>query len=1380
MDDSRGSLEICGVARQCKAVFAECVANPSLGHQAWIRAAQGDFNLWCASINATSAGKSSLDYRLRTRPDVRDAVRGLVRALVEALKKCQQLVVEESKLDDGLATIREEFQSDPGDPDPDSPQSYVSWEAISNKSSGPASSSGDETLDPILSEQISYAKTILSQLQRISLAIRKSGNKYRFEKADAALDGNIFEEFRKHLTTIILIAFEDTEAKELTAVQKMQRASDYDRLTPIQRRMVRANILRRNRIEFVTGSPTRKSRPTSVVGRPEPAVDAGMPAAVEPATVDTDPAPSQPTPSITITPPRQTTPGESTRSVAHTTLVTATDVGSKLDIKHILTRPASSTVTKMTRIGSSQAFPGCPNPGSDGAVLCPYCNDVLPLEYSRSKHKDSWKAHVVQDIIPYSCVIEGCDTPDEMYLTANTLLAHTLELHSTTRWTCDYCAFGVKEGKDSTVEEQQLFDNAEEWESHISLAHGDEIPADQRGILAELNKRRVIGPLSCPLCEFSTGSMDTKIDDHILQHLHEFALRALPEGARETDDPGSKTSQASRLLSHTQSNSIDAIIAREYPVVTIQEVEDAMDRAWHLVSTSGTKFLQPGLKRPLHSDAAATELWQTKSRRLKEILDTLKFISQDSMWWRDPDIQDLAVEAVEAVEEMNSAAVAKAQRLPINQTDSVQDISVPSPPSHFTGRENILEKLDYLLFFCNQDSNQQSRIALIGPKGMGKTSIARIFVHRMREQSKDCSVFWVDASTENSIEQSYNAIAGEFGDFPEWPGSILNRVQLFLRHLTWTFNGHWLVVMDGLQRQTALYLSFENLIPQGLRGSLLLTASDPTCLALLGPVEIIQVPELDDETSIQHVIQRENDNCLKDLRLSDPRDDKTRIEWTKGGLLKDLYHWILDNPDFRQWRDNHQSRLLWIKGGPGKGKTMLLCGIIDELNKSTVHPALLSYFFCQCTDSRNNNATAVLRGLIYMLVNQQPSLISHVRKRYDHAGKGLFEDVNAWVALSEIFANILEDPDLKSTFLIIDALDECVTDLPQLLDLIVEKSAGSPRVKWVVSSRNLPNIEEHLEAARQKVRLCLELNEKSISAAVSMYISLKALPKIEGFQKFILQTGTALHNTDNTFDFAIADWNGDGRPDLVAIKKSKTGTNSTEVHILSGSSNFRNFILQTGTALHETDSTFDFAMADWNGDGRPDLVAIKKSKTGTNSTEVHILSGSSVFRNFILQTGTALHETDSTFDFAMADWNGDGRPDLVAIKKSNTGTNSTEVHILSGSSNFRNFILQTGTALHETDSTFDFAMADWNGDGRPDLVAIKKSNTGTNSTEVHILSGSSNFRNFILQTGTALHETDSTFDFAMADWNGDGRPDLVAIKKSNTGTNSTEVHTLAG
>jgi hypothetical protein len=167
---------------------------------------------------------------------------------------------------------------------------------------------------------------------------------------------------------------------------------------------------------------------------------------------------------------------------------------------------------------------------------------------------------------------------------------------------------------------------------------------------------------------------------------------------------------------------------------------------------------------------------------------------------------------------------------------------------------------------------------------------------------------------------------------------------------------------------------------------------------------------------------------------------------------------------------------------------MLLCGIINELERSMAKSDLLSYFFYQAADSRINNPTAMLRGLAYMLVDQQPSLVSYIQKKYDQRGKTLFEDANAWVALSEIFTSILQDPILNTIYFIIDALDECVADLPKLLDFIVRMSSESPRVKWIVSSRNWPEIGEWLERAEQKVTLWLELNPKSISAAVGTYI----------------------------------------------------------------------------------------------------------------------------------------------------------------------------------------------------------------------------------------------------------------------------------------------------
>jgi hypothetical protein len=95
------------------------------------------------------------------------------------------------------------------------------------------------------------------------------------------------------------------------------------------------------------------------------------------------------------------------------------------------------------------------------------------------------------------------------------------------------------------------------------------------------------------------------------------------------------------------------------------------------------------------------------------------------------------------------------------------------------------------------------------------------------------------------------------------------------------------------------------------------------------------------------------------------------------------------------------------------------------------------------------------------------------------------------VALLEIFISILDDPTLQSTYLIIDALDECTTDLSLLLNLVVQKSFAYLRAKWIVSSRNWLSIKKDLDTATQKVRLCLKLNEKSVFRAVTTYVQFK-------------------------------------------------------------------------------------------------------------------------------------------------------------------------------------------------------------------------------------------------------------------------------------------------
>lgn len=152
-----------------------------------------------------------------------------------------------------------------------------------------------------------------------------------------------------------------------------------------------------------------------------------------------------------------------------------------------------------------------------------------------------------------------------------------------------------------------------------------------------------------------------------------------------------------------------------------------------------------------------------------------------------------------------------------------------------------------------------------------------------------------------------------------------------------------------------------------------------------------------------HIPDKDNrEPCLRVLGASDPRVEKDRIELNKDKLLKDCYSWILDNSGFRRWRDSEKSRLLWIKGDPGKGKTMMMIALAEELTglakagSSTFKPSalmemarqlvtkrrpcLVSYFFCQNTDFRLNSAASVLKGL------DIPSCSAE--KRPDSARKG--------------------------------------------------------------------------------------------------------------------------------------------------------------------------------------------------------------------------------------------------------------------------------------------------------------------------------------------------------------------------------------------------------
>lgn len=223
--------------------------------------------------------------------------------------------------------------------------------------------------------------------------------------------------------------------------------------------------------------------------------------------------------------------------------------------------------------------------------------------------------------------------------------------------------------------------------------------------------------------------------------------------------------------------------------------------------------------------------------------------------------------------------------------------------------------------------------------------------------------------------------------------------------------------------------------------------------------------------------------CLEALFLTDPRDDRSKLINHKGVRVPGTCEWITKDEKYRQWLRDPAPRLLWISGGSGKGKTMLSIFLTEELTarvEGSDDDAVLAYYFCDNKDADHRTGITILRGLIYQILRQRPTLFRHILPDFEVQKKALFTSPSAQESLWRILTKMLLDASSSNTVIysVIDGLDEC--EQPSL-DIFLKEcvkifsciNSQNPRaaIKLILLSRDLPECIPEALSGHDRIRL---------------------------------------------------------------------------------------------------------------------------------------------------------------------------------------------------------------------------------------------------------------------------------------------------------------------
>jgi tetratricopeptide (TPR) repeat protein len=188
----------------------------------------------------------------------------------------------------------------------------------------------------------------------------------------------------------------------------------------------------------------------------------------------------------------------------------------------------------------------------------------------------------------------------------------------------------------------------------------------------------------------------------------------------------------------------------------------------------------------------------------------------------------------------------------------------------FVGRDSLLNRLESALF----TEQQPAKFAIYGLGGIGKTQIALELTYRAKKTYHDCSVFWVPATSVESLQQAFENIGRQLrlSGLEHGHADVKKLVQ---RHLNQESAGQWLLILDNVDEVDMWYTELKPYLPKSPQGCVICTTRNrKVAVKITEASNIIEVSEMDEETAMQLLAKSLGTD---DPELLDSRQDALKL-----------------------------------------------------------------------------------------------------------------------------------------------------------------------------------------------------------------------------------------------------------------------------------------------------------------------------------------------------------------------------------------------------------------------------------------------------------------------------------------------------------------------